>query len=152
MRAPIRKLARQADNAVRRAGRIVIRQVWNDPGTLAHLSALIPLADFPYPLHGVILRYLAERAERGDASDDAAALAELDEAAADELSRALVEDTGGEDSLKLYDDCLRVLRRAYLTPLYEEHRLRADTLEKEGRDFWQELAESQRIRKEMDDL
>lgn len=152
MRVPIRKLARQVDNAVRRAGRIVIRQVWNDPGTLAHLSALIPLAEFPYPLHGVILRYLAERAERGGASDDAAALADLDEVAADELSRALVEDTGGEDSLKLYDDCLRVLRRAYLMPLYEEHRLRADTLEKEGRDFRQELAESQRIRKEMDDL
>ena len=152
IRAPIRKLVRQADNAVRRAGRIVIRQVWDDPGILAHLSALIPLEDFPYPLHGVILRYIAERAARGDASDDAAALAALDEAAADELSRALVEDAGGEDSLRLYDDCLRVLRRAYLTPLYEEHRLRADTLEKEGRDFWQELAESQRIKKEMDDL
>ena len=152
MRAPIRKLARQVDNAVRRAGRIVVRQAWEDPGVLAHLSAMIPLEEFPYPLHGVILRYLKERAERGGASDDAAALAGLDEAAADELSRALVEDTGGEDAMTLYDDCLRVLRRAYLTPLYEEHRLRADTLEKEGQDFWKELAESQRIKKEMDDL
>ncbi len=151
-RAAIRKLVRQADNAVRRAGRIVIRQAWNDAGTLVHLASLIPLDEFPYPLHGRILRYLEERASHGTPPDNAAALNELDEAAADELSRALVEDPGDEDSFKVYDDCVRVLRRAYLAPLYEEHRLRADMLEKEGRDFLQELAKSQRIRKEMDDL
>ncbi len=148
----IRQAVRQVDNAVRRAGRIVIRQVWNDSGTLLDLIEKVPLARFPYALHGEILSYLERQATAGESADDASALSHLSEAASDELSRALIEDTGGEEPLAVYDDCVRVLRKAYLAELYEQHRLRADTLQREGKDFLQELAESQRIKKEMDAL
>lgn len=149
---PIRRLVRQVDNAVRRAGRLVIRQAWQDPGTLVHLASFFAWEDFPVPLHGEILAYLEARAAEGAAVDDAAALAKLSEAAADELSRALVEELGEMEPIDVYDDCVRVLRRSHLASRYEMHRLRADALEKEGKDFLQELAESQRIKREMDDL
>ncbi len=149
---PVRQTVHQVDNAVRRAGRIVIRQVWNDPGTLVDLTEKVSLDDFPYALHGEILRYLEKQAEAGAAASDATALSELSEEAADELSRAVVEDTGNGDPQAAYDDCVRVLRKAWLATLYEQHRLQADNLQREGKDFLQELAESQRIKKEMESL
>ena len=156
-KAPIRQAVRQADNAVRRAGRIVIRQVWQDAGTLAHLTAVVPLAGFPNRLQGEILQFLAGKIQRGEPVNDALALEGLGEEAAAELSRALVEDLGGQDLIAAYEDCVRVLRRACLKQRYDEHRLRADAMEREGNttQALQELAESQRIQKEikeMDDL
>lgn len=156
-KAPIRQAVRQADNAVRRAGRIVIRQVWQDAGTLAHLTAVVPLAGFPNRLQGEILQFLEGKIQRGEPVNDALALEGLGEEAAAELSRALVEDLGGQDLIAAYEDCVRVLRRACLKQRYDEHRLRADAMEREGNttQALQELAESQRIQKEikeMDDL
>ena len=156
-KTPLRRAVRQVDNAVCRAGRIVIRQIWQDTGTLAHLTAMVPLEQFPNRLHGMILRFFAEKLQRGEAVQDALAINELGEEAAAELSRALVEDPGGQDLMTAYEDCVRVLRREYLKQLYDEHRLRADAMEREGQDTeaLQELAESQRIQKEikeMDDL
>ena len=54
---------------------------------------------------------------------------------------------------ELYDDCLKKLRKSYLASLFEEHRQRAIQLELAGDDgFLRELAESQRIKHEMDEL
>ncbi len=147
-----RSKVRQVDNAVRRAGRIVIRLAWDDPGVLDDLTEQVPLASFPDALHGEILRYLEQRVEAGETADDASALAVLSEEAAGELSRARVEDCGGADLAMVYDDCVRVLRKAYLAVLYDQHRIRADALQKEGKDFLQELEESKRIKKEMEAL
>ena len=79
--------------------------------------------------------------------------AEEVEEAMEELSRALTEDYDGQNFTLLYTECLRTLRKAYLKKLYEQHRLLADELERrDDPGFLRELEESQRIKKEMDDV
>ena len=57
------------------------------------------------------------------------------------------------DTSKTVDDCIKTVRLSYLKTLYEKHRLHADELERLGDScFLQELAESQRINKEINKL
>ena len=152
-RAPIRKPVRETDDAVRRAGRLIIRMAWRDPGAAVPIVTMLGDEPFPDETHEKIWRYLATLAETGEMPKEAEAVARLGEEAAAELSRALVEETAGEEPQALYDDCVRVLMRAHLLAQFEKHRLRADVMEREGNsDFLQELRESQRIKEEMDNL
>ena len=151
--AVMRRAVQQADDALRRAGRVVIKTAWQDPGSLALLHAVIPVGGIADPLHTEILQFIAEKSRLGESLDDVAAAQTLSEAAAAELSRALVEDSEPGTDGTVYDDCVNVLRKAYLQTSYEEHRLKADELERMGDEgFLQELAESQRIKHEMDEL
>lgn len=105
------------------------------------------------PLHKEILQFMEDCAEQNRTLDDVAASGMLGAEANAELSRCLVEEFGQEEPLQLFEDCIRTLRLAYLNRLYEEHRLRADELERMGDDgFLRELAESQRIKNEINDL
>ncbi len=152
-KATMRRVVRQVDDAIRRAGRIVIRAAWEDSGVLAHLTAVIPLGRFPNKLHGEILQLIQRQSETGGRPDDLVAADALSEEAAAELSRSLVEDLGGQEAMEAYEDSVKVLRKVYLQGLYEEHSQRADELERRGDNgFLQELAESQRIKNEMDEL
>lgn len=149
--AALRRPVCAADDAVRRAGRALIRMAWADPGAAIPVVAEMGGGAYPYPPHGTILRYLASLGEAGLLPRDADAAAALGDEAAEELSRALVEEAAGEEAL--YDDCVRALVLARLRAAFEEHRLRADAMEREGNsDFLQELAESQRIKQEIDRL
>ena len=78
-----------------------------------------------------------------------------------EISRALTEETPDKGGMKpeppdkdaLCDECLRVIRIAQMRAAFEEHRLRADAMEREGNsNFLQELQKSQRIKQEIDQL
>ena len=152
-RAPVRQAVRQVDNAVRRAGRIVIRQIWNDPDSILYLKCAVPLEKFPFTVHGEILRYFDDKITRGEAFSDTAAMSELSGDAADELSRALVENLDGQDLMQLFEDCVRVLRKTVLQLRFEELRLKADALERANdSSFLEVLRESESIRKEMDGL
>ena len=152
-RAPVRQAVRQVDNAVRRAGRIVIRQIWNDPDSILYLKSAVPLEKIPFTVHGEILRYFDDKITRGEAFSDTAAMSELSGDAADELSRALVENLDGQDLMQLFEDCVRVLRKTVLQLRFEELRLKADALERANdSSFLEVLRESESIRKEMDGL
>lgn len=149
----MRRVVRQADDAIRRAGRVVIRVLWQDSAAAAHLVSLIPVEAFSNEQHREILRFLLAAGSQGVSLNDMMAEEQLSPEAAKELSRAMVEDFGGQEPLDLYEDCVRTLRREYLHRRYEEHRLKADELQRMGDDgFWQELTESQRIKNEMDEL
>lgn len=149
----IRYAARRVDNAILRAGRYVIKSIWQDNGILAYLEAKIPIAELQNNLHEEILQFIADRNSQNDPVNDVAAAKMLSEDASAELSHCLVEEFGQEDEQQLFEDCLKTLHLAYLRKLYEEHRLKADELERMGDDgFLQELAESQRIKNEMDEL
>lgn len=151
--AVTRRPIRHMDDATRHAARVMIRAAWEDAGALIPLDAVIPPEEFPSRIHGDILRYIRQAAENGERPGYEGAVAALDEKAAEELTRALAE--GGERKLteEEYDDCVRTLKRARLQMLYEESRMRADAMEKEGNtNFMQELKKSQRIRQEIDDL
>ena len=55
--------------------------------------------------------------------------------------------------MKTVEDLLRQVQRARLEQLFEQHRLQADEFERMGDSrFLQELAESQRIKHEIDQL
>ena len=112
----------------------MIRLVWTDPGVLVDLIDKVPLNHFPYEIHGEILRYLERQSEAGEPVDDASALSKLSEAAADELSMALVEYTGEETPGAIYDDCVTLLQKTYLRTLCEQHAKKAEEFRKEGKE------------------
>lgn len=151
--APVRQAVRQVDNAVRRAGRIVIRQIWNDPDSIVYLKSMVPLEQIPFEVHREILQYLDSKVSNGEMLSDAAAMGELSGAAADELSRSLVEDLSGQNLMDLFEACIKVLKKTILQSRFEELRLKADALERaDDPSYLDVLRESEAIRKEMDGL
>jgi len=152
-RPAIRQAARQQDDAVRRAGRIVIRMAWQDAELLPHITTAVPIREFPNKLHAEILQFMEQKVQTSEPFDDVSAAEALGEEAAAELSRAMVEDISGQDLLEAYEDSVKTLRKVYLQRLYEEHSQRADVLSRQGDPkYIEELAESQRIKNEMDGL
>lgn len=146
-----RPSVRTVDDAVRRAGRVLLRGAWQDAGVAVMAVAELGDEPFPYPLHERLLRYMAECAENGVSPSEEAIEETLGVEAGEELSHALIEEVPGKSDS--YEICLRALRLAQLKKAFEDHRLRADSMEREGNsNFLQELAKSQRIKQEIDAL
>ena len=146
-----RPVIRKADDAVQRAGRAMIRMAWRDPGVAASVMAELEEAPFPYPPHEELLRYIARCAGEHRSPSDEEVFDEFGEEAATELSRTLAEEIIEQEDD--YDKYLQVILLAQLKSAFEEHRLRADEMEREGNsDFLQELQKSQRIKKRIDEL
>lgn len=77
----------------------------------------------------------------------------MSDSANNELSRCLLNEFEDSDNVQLVDDCIKSIHLAHLKDLYEKHRLRADQLERMGDEgFLQELAESQRIKYEINKM
>lgn len=152
-RETTRRAFKKADDALRRAGRVVLRTAWRDVPVIEHIAALVPFESFPTREQAQALSWLHELHRSGETPTDARAQAELPEEVVAEISCALAEDTDTMDALEAYDDSLRRLRKGYLAQLFEEHTRRADAWEKENdARFLQELAEIQRIKNEMEGL
>lgn len=152
-RAPIRQAMKQQDDAIRRAGRIIIRMAWQEPSLLFHVLTVLPLDGIGNPVQREILMFLQELSSQGRFPDDVTAAEKLSDDAAAELSRALIEDLGGRAETEAYSDSLRVLRKAYLEALYLKHSQRADALMRaEDAAYVEELNEVMRIKDEMDKL
>ncbi len=151
-RPPMRRQAvRTPDDAVRRAGRGLIRMAWRDPGVAVAAVAELEGEPFPVALHEKLLRYIAQCGELHQRPQDEEILANLGEEAAAEISRTMIE--GRDESEENYTAFLRTIRLAQLKTAFEEYRLRADEMERKGNsDFLQELQKSQRIKQEIDEL
>lgn len=148
---PRRQAVRTVDDAVRRAGRVLIRKAWEDAGVAVLAVAELGNEPFPYPLHEQLLRYIAACADQEENPSEERVAETLGEEAEAELSHALLEETPDKEGL--CDDCLQVIRLAQMRATFEEHRLRADAMEREGNsNFLQELQKSQRIKQEIDQL
>jgi len=144
---------KRVDNAILRAGRYVIKTLWQEPSVLGYVQAKLTVGEVQNKLHCEILQFIAASSKENRVIDDVTASHALSQEANVELSHCLVEDFGQEDRLELFDDCIRTIRLAHLNQLYEEHRLRADELERMGDEgFIRELAESQRIKNEINEL
>lgn len=149
---PVRQAVRQADDAARKAGRVVLKAVWQEPAVLAHFQGEMPLEAIPDPLQAGLLRQMADMIEKGEPMSDVMQFAALGEASVEELSRVLVEDFGTGDFLDLYHDCVIYLKKRYLEGQLALHNHRAEQLGREGKDFRSELERIQIIQKEMDEL
>ncbi len=153
VRAPIRQAVQQQDNAIRRAGRIIVRMVWQDVSLIHHVESVLPLAGIGDPVQREILSFLQDLSSQGQVPDDVTAAEKLSEDAAAELSRALVENLGGRAETEAYNDSLKVLRKAYLNMLFVEHSRKADAYMKAGNTAYvDELNEVMKIKDEMDEL
>ena len=153
VRAPIRQAVQQQDNAIRRAGRIIVRMVWQEVSLIHHVESVLPLAGIGDPVQREILLFLQDLSNQGQAPDDVTAAENLGEDAAAELSRALVENLGGRAETEAYNDSLKVLRKAYLNMLFVEHSRKADAYMKAGNAAYvDELNEVMKIKDEMDEL
>ena len=145
--------ARRADSALQKAGRIVMRAVWQDATLLAHVEAMIPLEAVPDEVQRSVFLYLRDCAARGEPWDAVRAAAALDEAAAEELSRAIVEGEDAGVAAVAYDDSLRLLRRTYLTARYAALSREAQALSRAGEAeaALAKLTEARKFKEEMDD-
>ena len=141
-----RPVLRQADDAVRRAGRELLAAAWHTPDLLTEILSFIPRTDFPDELIGGILGAMAEHLQAGGALD-ADFIAEQPTAARDELMRTLAEEGRTDDS---YRGALATLRRAYLTAALARHTRRAEAMMQEGKAAYiDELNEVKRIQDEI---
>lgn len=140
----------RVEQSVRSAGRVILRQLWQDAGALPYLLAEIPLEEYPDPLIGGIIASFAKDAAAGKELSESS----LDEASAAELSRAVMSAVPGEDLMGLFEECIVVIRRAILQNKYEEQRLLADALDHKGNTEGAitALREASRLKKEMDGL
>ena len=146
-----RPLVNTVDDAVRRAGRALLRRAWHDPGVAVMVVAELGNEPFPYPIHEKLLRYLAGCSETGASPSEERIEETLGVEAGEEISHALIEEA--PEKRDSYNVCLRILLLAQLKKAFEEHRLRADALEREGNsNFLQELSKSQRIKQRIDEL
>ena len=141
-----RPVLRQADDAVRRAGRELLAAAWHTPDLLTEILSFIPRTDFPDELIGGILGAMAEHLQAGGALD-ADFIAEQPTAARDELMRTLAEEGRTDAS---YRGALATLRRAYLTAALARHTRRAEAMMQEGKAAYiDELNEVKKIQDEI---
>lgn len=147
-----RRVVRQQDTALRRAGRIVIRMAWQDPGIVAYVETFFPLAAVADTVQREILLFLQKYSAGGMAPDDVTAAENLSEDAAAELSRALIESLGSRPLEDEFHDALAVLRKAHLSTEFARHSRLATEYLAGGGDYRQELALAAQIKKEMEQL
>ena len=121
--------------------------------TLEHFVSMVPLDAVPDDVQAAVLRQMALFIRQGEKLTDVMQFGSLGDQAVEELSRALVEEQGQQDLMELYGDCVKLLRKNYLHGQFELHRLKADRLSREGMSgYLEELALSQKIKNEMDEL
>ena len=152
---PSRVPVRRADSALQKAGRIVIRAVWEDASLLPHVASLVPLAELQDDVQRAIFRYLQETAAKGEHFDGTKAAEALGDEAAEELSHAIVENEAddGQDMAVAYEDSVRALRRAYLAARCETlgREAQAASAAGDAAKAFEKLQELTEIKKEMDD-
>ena len=148
-----RPVTRGWDNALKRAGRIVIHMACQDPSVLAYIRRMLPLDGIRDAAHHEILAFLFAQQEQGKPFDDVAAAEALSDEAMAELSRSLVENMEGREGAEAYHDSVNILRRAYLNALFMQHSRQAEEYLQSGNPAYRdELAEVKKIKEEMDEL
>ncbi|WP_196594353.1 DNA primase [Pectinatus sottacetonis] len=143
-------ITKPVDNAVMKAGRYIVNKVWHEPDILNYVLATAHIEEFDNKNHREILKFIAAQLNNNQPINDVTASDELSSDAYTELSRCIVERENNAEA-KLLDDYLKKIHLSYLKKSYAEHSLKADELERNGDNrFQQELKEIQRIIKEMD--
>ncbi|WP_425061270.1 DNA primase [Sporomusa carbonis] len=149
-------LYKQPAPAVVQAERQLIRLMCDDPSLIPYVLAKLSPDEIQGGLQQEIINFLfnAYNMEKNITQATInAGINRLSENARSEFSHIMLIDIQFDDRVKFVDDCIKTIRLAHLTALYEQHRLTADELERMGdSNFLQELAESQRIKHEISKL
>lgn len=146
-------LLSKPSEAVDQAEKSIIRLMYDNPELIPDIQTQLRVQDFQDENHKEIIKLIFETYNMGKNISDAGWCTNLSETANLELSRIMLLEVPDADAVQLVNDCMRTIRLSHLNLLYEEHRLRADELERMGDSrFLQELAESQRIKDEIKKL
>lgn len=149
-------LDKQPTPAVIQAERQLIRMMCDDLSLIPYVLAKISVEEIQGSVQQEIINFLftAYNMEKNITPTILnTGVNSLSEKANNELSHIMLMEIPFDDVVKLVDDCIKTIRIAHLTTLYEQHRLMADELERMGdSSFLQELAESQRIKHEISKL
>ncbi len=121
-----RRRVREKQNAQSTAARVLIGLTWQNPPLLLHAETIVPRPNLAATAaQDEVFAYIEACAEAGEEPDETEALAQLSEAAGEELSRAIVSAADGEDAdediTQVYTVNLRFLHIAYLSSQYQQH-------------------------------
>lgn len=145
-------LGAQSRNAETEALRLLLRFMLEEEALVPYVEAQLPAAEITDAAWSALFSALYAQVQQGPGGVQRWMHALTGEQGAMVSGVAVLPLPEGE-RLELVDDCIRVMRIAALRRRYEQHRLRADELERLGDSrFLQELAESQRIKHEIDQL
>jgi len=146
-------LINKPSEAVEQAERNIIRLIYDNNNLIKDVKTSLATVDFQDENRQEIIKSIIDAYNMGKNISDTAWCTNLSDSANAELSHIMLMEVPTDNVDKLIDDCMRTIRLAHLNALYEEHRLRADELERMGDSrFLQELAESQRIKDEIKKL
>jgi len=135
------------------AERALIRLMCDDQSLIPYVATKITPQDFTISARQEIIKSLFDAYNTEKPLMPAVLADTLSSDASAELSHIIMTDMPCQDIVQTVDDCIKTIRLARLNKLYEQHRLRADELERMGdSSFLQELAQSQRIKDEINKL
>jgi DNA primase len=144
-------LTNREDSALNQAERSIIRFMCDDPALVPYIKARISTEDIKEESRRQLVNLAFSTHSNGENAVDWTG--SLNEAVNNELSHIMLMNIQTDDITKTIDDCVKTIQITKLKFLYEQHRLRADELERMGdSSYLQELAESQRIKNEINKL
>lgn len=149
----IRSAAKKPEGASLTAERNLISMICSDGSMIPYIKAQISEDTFSHPENVAIVTRLWQAWEQESSLTKEIDAMMAEPSLRDVLSNILLEEPVSEDMIQMVDDCIRTIRLTHYQKLYEQHRLKADELERMGDSgFLQELAQSQRIKDEINKL
>ena len=146
-------VSKKVTSAVTQAEQHIIRMACEDYALIPYIQVQLSVEDIEDEYHREIMNSIFNAYNMGKNVAPASVAMDLSETANTELAHIMLIDTPCADVSRMADDCIKIIQLSRLKRLYEEHRLRADELERMGDSrFLQELSESQRIKNEIDKL
>lgn len=146
-------LSRNIPTATVAAERQIIRLMLEDNSIIPYVQAQMDSDYIQGGSRKIIIKSLFEAYNMGKSLAPEMFALDLPAEAGSELSNIMVMEMQVDDITRVVDDYLKIIRMAYLKVLYEQHRLKADELQRMGdSSYLQELAESQRIKDEINKL
>jgi DNA primase len=128
----------------------LIRLMCEDPALISYVQVQLSADDFQDESRREIINSLFHAYNSGNQLAPATLANSLSDNASIELSHIMLIDGQTSDVTRMVDDYIKAIRLTRLKILYEQHRLRADELERLGDSrFQEELAESKRINDEI---
>ncbi|WP_090931976.1 DNA primase [Pelosinus propionicus] len=148
-------VVKQPSIALEQAESHIIRLMCGNSSLIPYIKEKLSIEEIQGENRREIINLIFKEYNMGKDITDTAWTMMLSEAANAELSHIMLIDIqySDTDNIKMVDDCIKNMRLTNLKFLYEQHRLRADELERLGDSgFLQALAESQRINDEINKL
>jgi DNA primase len=146
-------LSNKPGAATTQAERDIIRMIYEDKTLVPYLQTQLTAEEFQDERRREIMNCIFNEYNMGERVVEHAWTMNLNEQVSTELSHIMSNEIQCDDIVRWIDDCIKTIHSAHLKNLYEQHRLLADELERMGDSrFLQELAESQRIKHEINKL